>query len=311
MWLEMWRRSVNEYTFPWIALPIIGIAAGLLSGWLVERVAREASGSGIPQVKAALAYVPIALDLRVALVKLVSTSLSLGSGLALGRQGPTVQIGAALAAQLSNWTATSPAYRRQLLAAGAAAGLAAGFNAPIAGVLFAIEELLQDLSDVTLGTAILAAFVGGVVSRLLGGRGLIPELDGIDTSFSVVDIPFLLVLGLIAGLLGGLFSRGILASLAINRHFLRTWTLPWRMALAGGMTGVIIALLPPLLRRSSELQDVLVIGNMDWQLRAIALISQFCLIAIAYGSGAPGGLFAPCLILGSALGGLVVTGVVG
>jgi CIC family chloride channel protein len=307
----MWRRSANEQISPWIALPIIGIAGGLLSGWLIEKVAPEASGSGIPQVKAALGYAPIALDLRVAAVKLVSTSLSLGSGLALGRQGPTVQIGAALAAQLSHWTATSPAYRRQLVAAGAAAGLAAGFNAPIAGVLFAIEELLQDLSDVTLGTAILAAFVGGVVSRLLGGRGLIPELDGIDTSFHLIDIPFLLVLGLTAGLLGGLLSRGILASLSVNRHLLRTWTLSWRMALAGGMTGVILAALPPLLRRSSELQDALVLGGMDWQLKALALVTQFGLIAIAYGSGAPGGLFAPCLILGSALGGLVVQGAMG
>jgi chloride channel protein, CIC family len=97
LWLEIWRKSANNLTFPWIALPIIGIAAGLSSGWLIEKVAPEASGSGIPQVKAALGYVPISLDLRVAAIKLVSTSLSLGSGLALGRQGPTVQIGAALA----------------------------------------------------------------------------------------------------------------------------------------------------------------------------------------------------------------------
>jgi CIC family chloride channel protein len=81
-------------------------------------------------------------------------------------------LGQALAAQLSRWVPTSPEYRRQLISAGAAAGLAAGFNAPIAGVLFVVEELLQDFSGLTLGTAILASFIGAVVSRLLGGQGL-------------------------------------------------------------------------------------------------------------------------------------------
>ncbi|MHC5833539.1 MAG: chloride channel protein, partial [Nostoc sp.] len=90
---------------------------------------------------------PIALNLRVALVKLVGGILALGSGLALGREGPTVQVSAALASQLSRWFATSPDHRRQLIAAGAGAGLAAAFNTPIAGVLFVVEELLQDFSE--------------------------------------------------------------------------------------------------------------------------------------------------------------------
>ena len=132
--LQEWRVGLAG-TFPaWIVLPLSGILGGYLSGLLVERFSPESSGSGIPQVKAALGYVPIALNLRVAVVKWLSTCLSIGSGMALGRQGPTVQIGAALAALLSHWTDTSPAYQRQLIAAGAAAGLAASFNAPIAGV---------------------------------------------------------------------------------------------------------------------------------------------------------------------------------
>ncbi|OLP18200.1 chloride channel protein [Leptolyngbya sp. 'hensonii'] len=310
-WLENWQGSISGPLPIWLALPLMGILGGLLSGILIERLAPEASGSGIPQVKAALAYVPIALDLRVALVKLVSTTLALGSGLSLGRQGPTVQIGAALAAQSSRWIAPSPTYQRQLVAAGAAAGLAAGFNAPIAGVLFVIEELLQDLSDLTLGTAILAAFVGGVVSRLLGGRGLIPELNGIDTSFSLQEIPFLLILGAIAGVLGGLFCQGILASLAFYRNWFRPWALSWRMALAGGVTGIVLALLPPILRSSTESQDFLVVGNTTWQMVAIAFLARCFLILVAYGSGAPGGLFAPSLLLGSALGGLMEIAVQG
>ncbi|WP_239651624.1 chloride channel protein [Neosynechococcus sphagnicola] len=289
-WLDGWRVMATQLVPAWLALPSIGLVGGFWSGWLIEALAPEATGSGIPQVKAALAHVPIALDLRVALVKLVSTSLSLGSGLALGRQGPTVQIGAALAAQFSRWTETSPAYQRQLIAAGAAAGLAASFNAPIAGVLFVVEELLQDVSDFTLGTAILAAFVGGVVSRLLGGRGLIPDLSQVQTSFSVQEIPILIGLGILAGLLGALFNRGVLASLTFNRSRLHHLTLPWRVSLAAGLTGIIIALLPDGLRYSVELQDSLVIGGMDWQITALVFVTYFLLCLVGFGSSAPGGI---------------------
>jgi CIC family chloride channel protein len=229
-WLTRWRTSSD---FPlWIALPLIGLIGGWLSGWMVERLAPEASGSGIPQVKAAMGFAPIPLNLRVALVKLGSTLLALGSGLSLGRQGPTVQIGAGLAAQLSRWVPTSPEYRRQLISAGAAAGLAAGFNAPIAGVLFVVEELLQDFSGLTLGTAILASFIGAVVSRLLGGQGLNLAMDSSTVNLSMYDLPFLAILGLLAGVLGALFGRGIFASLSFF-HRLKRLGLPGRIGLAG------------------------------------------------------------------------------
>jgi chloride channel protein, CIC family len=308
-WVEAWRSSVASQLSPWIALPLIGIGGGFLSGILLERLAPEASGSGIPQVKAALSYAPIALDLRVAIAKLLGTTLVVGSGLAVGRQGPTVQIGAALAAQLSHWVETSPTYQRQLIAAGAAAGLAAGFNAPIAGILFVVEELLQDFSDFTLGTAILASFVGGVVSRLLGGQGLIPDLHQLQVQLSGIGILLLILLGAVTGILGGLFSRGILASLAFNRYRLRTLTLPWRISLAGGITGIVVAFFPPMLQSSLTLQDVLITGGLSWQLTGLIFLAKFLLILIAYGSGAPGGLFAPSLVLGAALGGLFGAGV--
>ena len=205
-----WRLHLAHQYPVWLVLPAVGLVGGFFCGLLIERAAPEATGSGIPQVKAALGHVSIALNARVAIVKLLSTLLSLGSGLTLGRQGPTVQIGAAIAAQLSAWVPTSPDHRRQLIAAGAAAGLAAGFNAPIAGVLFVVEELLQDVSGLTLGTAILASFVGAVVSRLLGGGGLNVNMTGLYTSFSIAELPLFIVLGILAGLLGSLFNRGVL-----------------------------------------------------------------------------------------------------
>ncbi|MDB9524972.1 chloride channel protein [Oscillatoria sp. CS-180] len=301
--LTDWRL---DSTAPaWLLLPSVGLIGGIASGWLLQWVAPEAIGSGIPKVKAALAYVDISLDLRVALAKLSSTILALGAGLSLGRQGPTVQIGAALAAQLSQWVPTSPEYRRQLIAAGAAAGLAAGFNAPIAGVLFVVEELLQDFSGLTLGTAILASFVGAVVSRLLGGQGLnLNNFGMLQTGLSVQDLPFLALLGVMAGIFGGLFSKGIFSSLNLFRQ-MTNLSLPLRIGLAGFCTGLVGAALPIAAQDNTGLREFLVTGGAAWQTIAIVFIAKFGLTLLAYGSGASGGLFAPALVLGSALGCLV------
>ena len=306
-WIGTWRVSASYALPAWFILPAIGLIGGCFSGWLIERYAPEASGSGIPQVKAVLANVGIALDLRVAIVKILSVIAALGAGLNLGRQGPTVQVGAALAAQLSQWIPTSPECRRQLIAAGAAAGLAAGFNAPIAGVLFVVEEFLQDFSGLTLGTAILASFVGAVVSRLLGGQGLSLNNAIVDqVTVSLQDVPFLLILGLLAGLLGALFSRGIFVSLNFYRRVMRLG-LPWKIGLAGLVSGLIIMLLPEEFRDSSELQITLSTGNTPWQMTLLIFVVKFGLALIAYGAGTPGGLFAPSLLLGAALGDLVGT----
>lgn len=305
-WIGTWRVQQSLLLPAWFLLPCVGLICGFLAGLLVERVAPETSGSGIPQVKAVLARVPMALDLRVALVKLIGGILALGSGLALGREGPTVQVGAALAAQLSRWFPTSPDHRRQLIAAGAGAGLAAAFNTPIAGVLFVVEELLQDFSGITLGTAILASFIGAVVSRLLGGRSLDINFDlsAPTTAFFVQDIPFYLVLGVLAGVLGVFFNRGVLASLTFYRRVIRVG-LPARVGLAGLISGIIVALLPLSFRDNTGLREILITGEASWSVAAIALLAQLTLTLVAYGSGAPGGLFAPTLTLGSALGYLV------
>ena len=121
-WLGSWRVQASNLLPPSLVLPAVGLSLGLLCGFLIEFLEPEATGSGIPQIKGVLAQFPIVLNLRVALVKLVSSILSLSAGLTLGRQGPTVHIGAGLAAQLSHWVPTSPEHRRQMIAAGAGAG---------------------------------------------------------------------------------------------------------------------------------------------------------------------------------------------
>jgi len=309
-WLSGWRVKESLLMPAWILLPLVGGVGGCLAGLLIERFAPEATGSGVPQVKAALAYIPITLDLRVGVVKILSTMLILGSGFVLGRQGPTVQIGAALAAQMSRWVPASPDHQRQLIAAGAAAGLAAGFDAPIAGVLFVIEELLHDVSSLTLGTAILASFTGGVVSRVLAGPSLNLGFDAAltnRTSFSPQEIPLLLLLGVLAGVFAAFFNRSILRCLGLTRRYVQ-FGLPWKIGLAGLISGSVIAVLPPMFRDTTTLQGFLTLETTRWGVTVGAFLVQFVLSILACSVEAPGGLFIPSLVLGAALGKLVGLG---
>jgi chloride channel protein, CIC family len=302
--LGAWRVHASHQLPVWVALPLLGLTGGYLAGLLVERMAPEAAGSGIPNVKATLANIPMKLSWRVAGIKLISAMIVIGSGMTLGRQGPTVQVGAGLAAGMSRLVPTSPDHRRQMVAAGAGAGLAAAFNAPIAGVLFIVEELLQDVSGITLGTAIIASFIGGVVSRMLGGGSLLLNLQLIQHANSAItDIPVYLILGSLAGLLAALFNSGLLASIKLYR--LLHLSLSLRVALAGLVSGTIVAALPESFRDNTGLREFVIAGSVDVSVVAIAFLAQFILTLIAFGSGAPGGLFAPSLILGSCLGYLV------
>ena len=304
-WLGTWRIHSTHILPAWLVLPLIGMSFGFFAGWLIQRFAPEAAGSGIPQVKASLGNVPIRLSWQVAGIKLISTILALGSGLILGRQGPTIQVGAGLAGGMSRLVPTSPEHRRQMIAAGAGAGLSAAFNAPITGVLFIIEELLKDLSELTLGTAIIACFIGGVISRLLGGGTLQlnRELVNYSAQFYFPEIPIFLLLGVIIGLFSAVFRHGLRLSLKIYQRL--HITLPLRVALAGLISGLIVALLPEYYRDNAGLREYMIASEPNLLLATITFISQFILTLIAFGSGAPGGLFAPSLILGSCLGHII------
>lgn len=162
-----------------------------------------------------------------------------------------------------------------------------------------VEELLQDVSGITLGTAILASFIASVISRLYGSHRLDLNINlaVTHTTFFAQEIPFYLILGVLAGLLGILFNKSVIASLAVNRRLLRL-SLPWRIGIVGLITGIAIAILPVAFRNHAGLRDLLLTGNGDSVLAAIAFVVQFSLIILTYGSGAPGGLLVPTLVLG-------------
>ncbi|MEM8718981.1 MAG: chloride channel protein [Cyanobacteria bacterium P01_G01_bin.39] len=306
-WLGGWRVQTANVAGAKLVLPLQGLILGTVAGAVIQLLSPSAAGGGIPQVKAALAKYPVILNLRVALVKTLATILVVGAGFTLGRRGPTVHIGAALGAQVSHWIPNSPTNRRQMIAAGAAAGLAAGFNTPIAGVLFVVEELMRDISGLTLETAIAASFTGAVVSRIFGSTDLNVPLAVIDSarkgSFAVPEIPFYLVLGILAGVLGGIFNRAIVRGMKFGRSL--PISMPIRIGLAGFISSAIIAWMPSFFQDNAGLRELVIAGQFTWQTTALVFVTQFCLTILAYSSGAPGGLFSPALVLGSALGYMV------
>ncbi|BAZ46507.1 chloride channel core [Chondrocystis sp. NIES-4102] len=306
-WLGGWRIHMVNIAGAKLVLPLMGFTFGALAGVIIDVFAPSAAGGGIPQVKAALAKYPMVLDLKTAIFKTIATILIVGAGFTLGRRGPTVHIGAALGAEVSRWIPNSPTNRRQMIAAGAAAGLAAGFNTPIAGVLFVVEELMRDISGLTLETAIAASFTGAVVSRILGATAISVPLEVLDASrrgsFAIPEIPFYIVLGILAGVLGGILNIAILKGVKINRNI--ALPMPLKIGIAGFISGTVVSFLPPFFQDNAGLRELLVAGQFSWQTTGFIFIAQFGLTILAYSLGAPGGIFSPALVLGSALGYLV------
>lgn len=302
-WLGAVRIHLSEQFPTFVVLPLFGLIGGAICGAIIQKVAPEITGSGIPQVKAVLSGHEMSMSWRVAGAKLAAGILALGAGFPLGREGPTVQIGACMAGTLADAKLIAQKHRRHLIAAGAGAGLAAAFNAPLAGLLFVIEELLRDVSSFTVGNAALAAFFAAVVARALGNLTL--NLDEpaapAATNFFLFDVPFLVALGVVAGILGTVFNQGIIYGTRVNSKLLQHRYI-MRVSIAGLLCGLAIAALPGSFHDFAGLKHFLTTGEPTFTIAATAFAANFLLTLVAYTSGAPGGLFAPCLTIGAALG---------
>jgi chloride channel protein, CIC family len=304
-WLAALREHLWTLLPVWFVLIGLGTLGGFLCGLIVQYIAPEITGSGIPQVKAILNGVSMRISIRTALSKLVAGSLALGVGLPLGKEGPTVQVGAACGAILSKFGVESPRRSRQLMAAGAGAGLAAAFNAPLAGVMFVIEELLRDVSRTTVTTAFFACFFAAVAARWVGNHSLDLPPNSVfpHADFTALDVPFCIIVGIICGGMGSVFNDGILKCSAWNQKVFSN-RYATRVALAGLICGFVVCLLPEPFRNFNGVRDLL-FTQRGWHLPLVILVANFLLTIVAYGSGAPGGLFAPSLTIGAATGYLV------
>jgi CIC family chloride channel protein len=283
----------------------LGAAGSGLGLWLVRRFAPETAGSGIPDLKSVVLGEKPLLWKRVLPVKFLAGAAGIGGGLTLGREGPTVQMGGAAGLMVSTWfrVKQGEGERKALISAGAAAGLAAAFNAPLAGLIFALEELTGSFTPVVFVASFLAAVTADVVCRVVTGETPVFALHGMAPP-TLHALPVAALIGALAGLGGVAFNRSLLASLDLFDR-LGKWP-PFAVgACAGLVVGLAAWFYPALSGSGALLSERAVNGGIAVQWMLVFLLARFLLTMVSYGSGAAGGIFAPLLVLGS-LGGLSI-----
>lgn len=304
-WVSQWRGSLvaaaHEHGPAGLALVIAGCAtAATVAAGLVRWLSPHASGSGIPHVEAVLKGKLPPAPYRLIPVKFAGGVLAIGAGLALGREGPSVQMGATLAHLIGRLFRRNWPDCRVLFAAGAGAGLATAFNAPIAGAVFVLEELVRRFETRIAIAALGASSVAIVVARLFLGDT--PELHVSPWSYAgPLSQVLAFALGAIAGLAGVVYNWAILKSLA-TLDGLRWCPVECRAALAGVGIGVLAWLWPDLVGGGESLTQQTLAGAFDIHAIAIMFAVRFALGPASYAARTPGGLFAPMLAVGAQLG---------
>lgn len=280
----------------------VGLAAGAaaIAAGLVRRVEPTASGSGIPRVMAVLDEEAPPAPPRVVPVKFVAGTLAIGSGLALGREGPTVQMGASIAYQVGKLFRRGWADCRALLAAGAGAGFAVAFNAPIAGVSFVCEGLLKRFDARSAIAALAACAVSTWVGRAVFGDA--PEYAvGLLEDPGLLKLPLFILLGIVAGLAGTLYNRTLLATLRTTDR-LSGVPVELRAGMVGAAVGAIAWFAPALVGGGGALAQQALTGTGTLSVLPMLFLVRLGLIACSVAAGTPGGLLVPFLALGAELG---------
>ena len=284
---------------PWFLLlaPVVG---GLVYGPLVYRFAPEARGHGVPEVMVAVARHGGRIPARVAVVKSLASALCIGTGGSVGREGPIVQIGSALGSSIGQWLRVPDHRLRLMVACGAAGGISATFNAPIAGVFFALEIILRGFSAEAFGIVVIASVTANVVARSLIGNDHILSLPAYSLG-SAAEFPFYAVLGLLAGLAGWGFARVLYR---IEDLCDRVWRGPeWLRPAAGGLLlGGLLLALPQMYGVGYPVLEKSIAGGYAVAFLLILLVGKVLATSLTIGIGGSGGVFAPSLFIGGMLG---------
>ena len=297
---------------PWgILIILVPVLGGVIVTFLTTNFAPEARGHGVPEVMDAIYYKEGVIRPVVALIKSLASALSIGTGAAVGREGPIIQIGAALGSTLGQLIHMAPWQRITLVAAGAGAGIAATFNTPIGGVMFAIELLLPELSARTFLPVALATgsatFIGRTFFGIHPAFAIPPDLL---TSEQPATLPALLLfalLGCFIGLAATAFIRALSLAEALFEHIKNPY---FRNAIGMLLVGILIYVL---LRTAghyyvegigySTIQAILTGGLAMPALLAILFVAKLCATSTSLGAGASGGIFSPSLFMGATIGG--------
>jgi CIC family chloride channel protein len=286
-----WRR---------IVVPTLG---SLVTGYLLFRFFPDARGSGIPQTRAAIFVNDGRISLRTVLGKFACCATSLASGIALGREGPSVHIGSGIASVIARRLGLSSRQVRWLVPVGASAALAAAFNTPIAAVIFSLEEIMGDLHAPILGSVVLSSTTSWMVLHLVLGDEPLFHVAG----YHLVD-PAELLVYIVLGLIGGLGSVAFVRLLLeLRKAFAR---LPrrtaWAYPVAGGLcVGALGYFVPAVLGVGYDQVERVLNGNMVLSAVVVLAVLKIVATAVCYASGNAGGIFGPSLFIGAMIGGAV------
>ncbi len=288
---EAWRRV------------LIPIGGSLAMGYLLARYFPNARGSGVPQTKAALFAREGFISLRTVLGKFTCTAATLASGIPLGREGPSVQVGAGIASVLGRRLGLRPEKVKALIPVGASAAIAAAFNTPMAAVLFSLEEVMGDLNAPVLGSVVLASATSWVVLRvLLGNNPLfhVPQYELVHP----LEFAIYAVLGVAGGLLSAGFTK-LLLSMRKRFLLLPRKTHWWHPVTGGLVVGLMGWFVPQVLGVGYSYVGDALNGNMALKLMALLVVLKLFAVTLSYASGNAGGIFGPALFLGAMLGGTI------
>jgi len=280
--------------------PLIG---SLIGGWLLYRFFPEARGSGIPQTRVALILQHGVIGIRTVFGKFLCSSISLGGGVALGREGPSVHIGAGIASVAGRRLGLSEEHLRSLIPVGTAAAVAAAFNTPLAAVLFTLEEILADLHARVVGSVVIGAATSWMVLRLILGDEPLFHVP----AYQLVHPSEFLIYALL-GLLGGLVSTAFVKALLWQRERFLLAPRRWQpvMPAAGGLVVGLLALAAPgVLGVGYNLVSDALNGQMALKMMLILLVLKLIATTTSYASGNAGGIFGPSLFIGAMLGGAI------
>ena len=284
----------------WVFPLILTLLGAGISVAITRRYAPEASGSGIPYLEAVLHRFRNLEWKRVLPVKFVGGILAIGSGMALGREGPTVQMGGAVGDAISRWLKVSERERLTLISAGAGAGLAAAFNAPLAGLVFVLEEVRRDFQPIVFGAAFIATAIADIIARLGAGQFPVFTIPSYPTP-PLLSLPIFAFLGILAGLLGVLFNKSLLTTINLYGKIPPRFILP-AAAITGGVVGLVGWFSPILIGSGHTLAESALNGSLLITTIPLFFVIRFFLTTTNYGTGAPGGIFAPLLVLGALIG---------
>jgi CIC family chloride channel protein len=299
-------RHVGSSHLPWLGLAffvVVPVAGGLVYGPLIYRYAREARGHGVPEVMIAVAQNGGRIRPRVSVVKALASALCIGTGGSVGREGPIVQIGSALASSIGQWAKMPEGRIRILVACGAGGGIAATFNAPVTGVFFGAEIILREFSVDALVTVMLSAMLADVVAiPFLGDR---PFLAGFPPGIALRhprDYLLVAVLAVAAGLIGVMFKNVVYKTEDLCDRVWRSRPEWARPAVGGLVLGLVLLAVPQLYGVGYPVMDRAVSGDYVLWFLVVLASGKIIACSLTLGIGGSGGVFAPSLFIGATSG---------